>query len=139
LESVTEFEVTRARPIHESDTRKKIVLFMTQSPGSPKFSIKDNIALARYGSIPGSTSPDGNGFPISNLNDGNESTAWGSAEVSDDTIFYITRPTPFRARAFKLVLFTMPNGGHIRDLSVVATDNPADGNTSWRLIRSRIS
>jgi len=138
LKPVAEFEISKARPIHEAEVKKKIILLEIHKPGTPKLSYKENIALAQYGSTPGSTTPTENGSPLSGLNDGDENTAWGSQGTLDDTIFYITHPSSYRAKEFKAVLFTMPNGAHIRDVSVVATNLVGDS-ASWRVIRSRLN
>lgn len=126
LSYVTEFYVSN----------KTILLLMMQQSGEPKLSFKDNIGLAANGGIAGATSNQ-LGFPALNLNDGSDAS-WGSTETNNDTIFYITGERAISARIFKIVLFSPPNGGHVRDLSVVATNDTIDGNEKWHIIKSRI-
>ena len=127
LSYVTDFHISN----------KTILLLMVQQPGESKLSFKDNIGLTANGGVPGATS-DQIGFPSNNLNDGTDAP-WGSIETINDTFFYITRNSPYRAKSFRVELFSTPEGAHIRDLSVVATNDSINGNENWKILRSRIN
>ena len=86
--------------------------------------------------IPGATSSNPN-YPVSNLIDGKKGTLWGSTETTDDTIFYITRSIPYKIQMLEVTLHNN-KGSHLRDVSVIATNDKIDGGEKWHKIRARI-
>lgn len=121
-------------PVYQFSVKNKNLLLLKKI--NPIFSSKENVASYVNGSLPGATDSQ-KGFSVSGLNDENEQSAWGSSETTNDTIFYITLHNPFKAKILKVTLFSTPAGGHLKDLSVVATNDKLDGSEKWTTIRAR--
>lgn len=122
---------------HSFDVKGRSVgILRVLPPGDPLLRPEENLALAANGGVAGATSSQV-GFPASNLNDGT-GQAWGSAEGLGDTFAYVSRPSVFRASQLKIMLFSPGRRAHLRDVSVVATNDSPEASASWRVIRSRI-
>lgn len=117
---------------------RTILLLAVRGPGGHRLSPGENVALDSNGGVAGATVASEPRFGIHHLNDGLETTFWGSCETKEDTIFYVSRIVPYRAKVFRVVLFATEKGLHLRDVSVVATSDRVDGKEKWNLIRSRL-
>lgn len=118
---------------------KKFVLFKIQGRSSELMRYESNMAHVFNGAIARVNIQTENNFSIRHLNDGDIESVWGSVGgTQKDTFFYVVRKEPYKADQYKIVLFTGENGGHIKDVAVVATNDEINGSEKWIKIKARI-
>jgi len=78
------------------------------------------------------------GFPISNLNDGTLAP-WGSAEAGSDTFAGIVLSSAREVREFAITMFSPGQRQHLRDISIVTSDEERPGGPTWTVIGARIA
>ncbi len=110
----------------------------TQTSGDVMISAEKNLAHRQNGAYALASSSQ-SGFTVGALNDGTQ-MAWGASGQKDneDTLFAVARPDSFKPNIIQLVLFSPGGKAHIRDLSVVASDDIDAPVRDWKVIRSRI-
>jgi 4-amino-4-deoxy-L-arabinose transferase-like glycosyltransferase len=98
-----------------------------------------NLALKQNGGFAGASSCQNN-FPFNALNDGTSRPWGGDAEKDlEDTVFFIAHKEPYLPGIIQVVLFSLNGNAHIRDLSVVATDDLDQPVDKWVILKSKIS
>lgn len=63
---------------------------------------------------------------------------WGSTETADDTVFFMTRAVPFRARAVIVNLFSPGGRAHLREVRVAATNVIGGRPGPWTFFPARL-
>ena len=139
LEFVDEFFIQPPYVRTDRYEPRKIVLLKNNT--SIHANLKnDNVALNSEGAIPGSNVGIERNFLIGHLNDGSLKTPVGTQGTTEDTYFYIVLDRFVAIQEIKLCLFSTERGGHIRDVVVVATQDPSITETTrWTQVKSRLS
>ncbi|MBI5236219.1 MAG: glycosyltransferase family 39 protein [Deltaproteobacteria bacterium] len=109
-----------------------------RTSGSALISAEKNLAH-RQNKAYALASSSQSGFTVGALNDGTQ-MAWGASGQKDneDTLFAVARQDSFKPNIIQLVLFSPGGKAHIKDLSVVASDDVDAPVKDWKVIRSRI-
>lgn len=97
----------------------------------------ENIALAMNGSSSGYITQNKQ-YLNPGLNDGNDFSAFTTVPIENDLTFYISSSESYKAHIFKLILYTQKDGGGVRDLTVVATNDEDLVNAKWRTIKAKV-
>ncbi|MEK6791509.1 MAG: glycosyltransferase family 39 protein [Deltaproteobacteria bacterium] len=109
-----------------------------KTSGVELISAEKNLAHRQNGAYALASSSQ-SGFTVGALNDGTQ-MAWGAAGQKDneDTLFAVARLEAFKPNIIQLVLFGPGGKAHIKDLSVVASDDIDAPVRDWKIVRSRV-
>lgn len=137
LSYVTEFKVNTLTATFLPIKEKRILILMVLSENGVRIPFTDNIALDQRGSKAYATQTESDSS-ASFLIDGSENRAWGSKGLPEDTWFAVSFGQEKNPAWINLILFASPEGCHIRDITVVATNDVPSETTKWVLLKSRI-